>query len=221
MRVERHVELAGELSAGAEDLLGARVRRMRRHGRNDQGMRLPSRNEVARSRQRVFEAAGIGRGELQHRLTAQGAHACRRRGRRHRFLEVVHVGEAGCARSDHLRAGEAGAELDEVGTDELALDRHHVTEEPDIEAQVVGHASQQRHWRMRVCVDKARHDNPPRTVDRLARFVLFPCTADPDDLVPADRNRPGRMHGVVVVHGQDVCVGEQNVAGGAHVVPLC
>ena len=67
---------------------------------------------------------------------------------------------------------------DEIGADELALDRHHVAHQPDVEPQVVGEAAQQRHRRVRVGVDEARHDHAPAAVDRLGRFVLVPDLAD-------------------------------------------
>ena len=50
----------------------------------------------------------------------------------------------------------------EVGADELPLDRHHVAHQPDVEAQIVGQAAQQRHRRVRVRVDEARHHDAAR-----------------------------------------------------------
>ena len=167
--VQRHVELAGQLGARPEDLLGARVRRVRRDRRNDQRMPLPAGDELARARQRVLEARGVGRRELEHRLRAQRAQAGRRRGFGDRFLEVVHVGEAGRARPDHLRAGERRAERDEIGPDERPLDRHHVAHQPDVEAEIVGEPAQQRHRRVRVRVHEPRHDDAPAAVDGLGR----------------------------------------------------
>ena len=45
-------------------------------------------------------------------------------------------------------------ERDEVGPDEGAFHRHHVPEQPDVEAKIVGEATQQRHRRVRVGVDE-------------------------------------------------------------------
>ena len=58
---------------------------------------------------------------------------------------------------------------DEVGADELALDRHHVAHQPDVEAQIVGEAAQQRHRHVRVRVDQARHDDAAAAVDASRR----------------------------------------------------
>ena len=107
VRVQRHVELDGELGAGAQDLRRAGVRRVRRRRRHDQRMALPPLDEVARARQRVLVARGVGRGKPQHRLPAQRAQAGGGRRLGDRVLEVVHVGEAGDARPDHLGAAEA------------------------------------------------------------------------------------------------------------------
>ena len=107
MDVQRHVELRRELGARAQDFGRARVRRVRRGRRDDQRVVAPALDEVARTRQRVLEARRVRRGKAEHRLRAQRAHAGCRRGLGHRFLEVVHVGEAGDARSDHLGAARA------------------------------------------------------------------------------------------------------------------
>ena len=59
------------------------------------------------------------------------------------------------------------AERDEVGADELPLDRHHVAHQPDVEPQIVGQPAQQRHRRVRVRVDQARHHDAAAAVDGL------------------------------------------------------
>ena len=96
-------------------------------------------------------------------------------GRRRRFgdriLEVVHVGEAGHAGPDHLGAAEPRAEPDEVGADELALDRHHVAHQPDVEPQIVGQPAQQRHRHVRVRVDQPRHHHAAAAIDGLGGRV--------------------------------------------------
>ena len=88
------------------------------------------------------------------------------------FLEVVHVREAGRARPDHLRAAQVRAERDKIRPDELALDRHHVAEQPDVEPQVVGQTAQHRHRDVGVRVDEAGHHYAAGTVDRLLGLVI-------------------------------------------------
>ena len=60
----------------------------------------------------------------------------------------------------------------ELGRDELALDRHHVAHQPDVQAQVVGQAAQQRHRRVGVRVDQAGHQHLAAAVDDLGRRKL-------------------------------------------------
>ena len=100
-----------------------------------------------------------------------------------RLLEVVHVGEAGHAGPDHLGAAEPRAEPDEVGADELALDRHHVAHQPDVEPQIVGEPAQQRHRHVRVRVDQARHHDAAAAVDPFGRLVHRRVRPDRDDRV--------------------------------------
>ena len=99
-------------------------------------------DELARARQRVLEARRVGRRKSQHRLRAQRAHAGVGGRLGDRILEVIHVGEAGHAGANHLGAAELRAEPHELRADELALDRHHVAHQPDVEPQIVGEPAQ-------------------------------------------------------------------------------
>ena len=108
-----------------------------------------------------------------------------------------------------------GAERDEIRADELALDRHHVAHEPDVEAQVVGQTAQQRHRRMRVGVDEAGHDDAPAAVDALDWLEIAGDVADGEDRVAAMAIEPGRER-ELLVHRHDEGVGEEQVAGPSH-----
>ncbi len=138
-----------------------------------------------------------------------------------RLFEVIHVGEAGRAGSNHLGAREACAERHEVRPHELAFDGHHVAHQPDVESEVVGHAAQQRHRGVRVGVHQAGHHDAPGAIDRVARVVVGFDGADSENLRAGDRNRPPRMHGEALVHRQDMRIGEQEVAGRAHRCLIC
>ena len=108
------------------------------------------------------------------------------------------------------------AERDEIGPDERPLDRHHVAHQPDVEAEIVGEPAQQRHRRVRVRVHEAGHDDAPAAVDRLGRVVLGAEVADRENRAAGDGDRSGRVHRELLVHRQDVRVGEQQVAGNGH-----
>ena len=209
MRVERDAELDGQLRAGAQDFDRARVRSMRRGRGDDQRVPFPARDEVARAGERILEARRIRRRKLEHRLRAEGAHAGGGRGFGHGLLEVVHVGEARSARADHLGAREPGAERDELRRHELALDRHHVAHQPDVEPQIVREAAQERHRRVRVGVDQARHHDAAAAVDGLGGLVARLDRAHLDNRARRDRHGARIPHREVLVHGDDVGVGQQ------------
>jgi hypothetical protein len=177
-------------------------------------MSLPSPDEVAGARQTFLVAPRVGRLEPEHGLSAERAHPGVGRGLRDRFLEVVHVGKAGDARPDHLRAAEMRAEADELGRDELPFDRHHVAHQPDVQPEIVGQAAQQRHRRMGVGIDQAGHHDASAAVERLGRRELERLRTDRRDRVSLDRHGAGRMLREVLVHRHDVRVGEKQVARG-------
>ncbi len=107
------------------------------------------------------------------------------------LLEVVHIVEGGHAAADQFRAGNGCAEPHEVGRNVLALDGHHVAHQPDIEAQVVGQAAQERHGNMGVGVDQARQKNLAAAIERLAALVFLPDLRfgpNGDDAVACDGN---------------------------------
>ena len=211
--VQRHVELGGQLRARAQDFRRAGVGRVRRRRRDDQRMAAPALDEVARARERVLVARRVGRREAEHRLPAQRAHAGVGRRLRDRILEVVHVGEGGDAGPDHLGAGELGAERDEVGAHEFALDRHHVAHQPDVEAQIVGEPAQERHRRVRVRVDEPRHHDASAAVDRLGGRVRIGVGADRCDGITRNGDGAAAMDREAFVHRQDDGVGEPEIAG--------
>ena len=211
--MQRHVELGGQLRARAQDFRRAGVGRVRRRRRDDQRMAAPALDEVARARERVLVARRVGRREAEHRLPAQRAHAGVGRRLRDRILEVVHVGEAGDAGSDHLRAAELRTERDEVGVHELALDRHHVAHQPDVEAQIVGEPAQERHRRVRVRVDEPRHHDASAAVDRLGGRVRIGVGADRCDGITRNGDGAAAMDREAFVHRQDDGVGEPEIAG--------
>ena len=115
MRVQRHVEFGRQLGTRAKDFGGAGVGRMRGDGGHDQRMPLPFRDESARHRERVLVAGRIGRRKFQDGLRAERADPCGGRRLGDGGFEVIHVGEAGRPRANHLGARQPGAERDEIG----------------------------------------------------------------------------------------------------------
>ena len=175
--VQGHIELDGQGGAGAQDLGGAGVGRVRRDRGHDQRVVLSSLQELARRGQRLLVGGGVRRREFQHGLAATpprmpaSAVAWATL-----ILEVVHVGEAGDAGADHLGAGQLGAQAHEIRRDELALHRHHVAQQPHVQAQVVGQAAQQGHGRVGVGVDQPGHQHPAAAVDHLERLEIALAT---------------------------------------------
>ena len=216
VRVQRHIEFRRELGAVAQDLRCAGIRRVRRGGGDDQRVIAPAADEIARARQAVLVAARIGRGETQHRLSAERAQSGGGRRLRNGFLEVIHVRKARDAGTDHLGASKRRSKAHELRRHELALDRHHVAHEPHIEPQVVGKPAQQRHRHVRVRVDEAGHDQLPRAVNPLGRLERRRRGSDGDDAVAGNGNAAGFMDSEPLVHGEDEGVSEQDIAARGH-----
>ena len=216
MGVKRHVEFNRQLGTCAKDLRGAGVWRVRRNGRNDRRMPLPFRDEGARQGQPVFVARRIGRRELQDGLRAERTESgsCRRLG--DRVFEVIHVGKAGGAGANHLGARQPGAERDEIGADELALDGHHVAHQPDIETQVVGQTPKQRHRRMRVRIHEPGHDHASAAGHGFRSLKVAGDVADGDDRAAADSHACRWVHRELLVHRDDERVSEEQIAGASH-----
>ena len=217
MDLQRHVELGGQGRTGAQDFGGAGVGRMRRDRRHDQRVLLPGLQEHTGRVQRLLERRGVRRRKLEHGLAQHPAQPRLGRGARHAVLEVVHVGKAGRAGADHLGAGQLGAQMHEFGGNELALHRHHVAEQPHVQAQVVGQAAQQGHRRVAVRVDQPRHQHLAAAVDDLGRRELRPQLGfgpDRGDVIALHRDRAGFVLGQRRVHGQDDGVGEEQRGSG-------
>ena len=210
--LQGRIELSRQVRAGAQDLRGAGERRMRRDRRHDQRMTLPGLQERAGHLQRLLERRGVRRGELEHGLAQHPAQPRLGRGAGHAVLEVVHVGETGDAGADHLGAGQLGAQVHEFGGNELALHRHHIAEQPHVQAQVVSQAAQQGHRRVAVRVDQPRHQHLAAAVDDLGcRELAAQLRFGPDrgDVIALHRDRAGFVLGQRRVHGQDDGVGEE------------
>ena len=101
---------------------------------------------------------------------------------------------------------------DELGADELALDRHHVAHQPDVEPQIVGEPAQQRHRHVRVRVDEPGQDDASAAVVPLDGVVGERLGADADDRVAGDRHAAVRMDREPLVHRDDGRVRQEEVA---------
>ena len=130
-----------------------------------------------------------------------------------RFLEVVHVGEARRPRPDHLRAGERRAERHEIGPDERPLDRHHV---PISQTSRRRSSASPRSSVIGACV--CAFTSPgittrPRQSMVSAASYSVPRLADRENRAAGDGDRSGRVHRELLVHRQDMSIGQQEVAG--------
>jgi hypothetical protein len=69
-------------------------------------------------------------------------------------------------------------------------------------------------------VDQARHHDAAAAIDRVIGAVSIAEIADVDDRVAGNRDRSRWPHGELVVHREDVRVGQQQVAVAGHVAAL-
>ena len=72
------------------------------------------------------------------------------------LLKIIHIRKGRYSRSDHFCAGEQCADAAKLRVNELAFHWHHVTQQPNIQAQIIGQSAKKRHGCMRVCVDDSR-----------------------------------------------------------------
>ena len=91
-------------------------------------MILPLLDEPLAQCQPLIIALGIRGRPLHDGLGADGPHPSLGNCTRDLILIVVHVGETGHTRTDHLGAGKKGAPTAKLRTYELALHRQHVAE---------------------------------------------------------------------------------------------
>ena len=178
----------GQGARGFQCLIRVGVDGMRRDGRHDQRVSGESCKKSVGELQRVGRSFCIGDREADDGLPEHAAHA-RLFGRLgHHVLEVVHVGEGGCAAEQHFSAGEARSPADEVGRDVLGLGREDVFLEPVLQPEVVGDAAEQGHGGVGVGVDEAGSDQrigAVQTLPGLKAAVDFRSAAHGDDAVGA------------------------------------
>ena len=100
----------------------------------------------------------------------------------------------------------------EIGRHELALDRHHVAHQPDVEPKIVGETAQQRHRHVGVRVDQAGHHDAAAAVDPFGRLVRERIRPDRDDRVTRHGDGARLIPGELGVHGQHSGVFKDDVA---------
>ena len=162
--MQRDIEFNGQFGSGAENLRRAGIDRVRRNRWNDQGVTFPPLDVIAAVGDGFFIGFCIGSGKLHHRLRTDCAHACFGRGVGNIIFEVIHISKTGCAAADHLGAGQFGAQAHEIRRNKFTFNRHHVALQPDVQAQIVRQAAQQRHGDVRVRVDQAWHQQPAAAI---------------------------------------------------------
>ena len=168
---QRHLVLVGQGAARLQRRGLQRVERVRRHRRRDQ-RRGPSTAVMNRS-VRASPSSGVlasGHRELDDRLAEDAAEAGLARGASDLLLEVVHVGEGGRARPDHLERGQPRAGPDERRRDRLGLGREDVLLQPVHQVEVAAQPAEQHHRRVPVGVDQPGQHDLAGAVDGLARL---------------------------------------------------
>src|SRR5207244_11837022 len=99
---------------------------------------------------------------------------------------------------------------DEGGIYVFGFGREDVLFEPLLELQIVSNTAQERHWRMRMGVDQAWHDQGVRAILPQPRAVLVgeaSCRADRYDAVVAYRHCSVFDYAALGVYGYDVASG--------------
>ena len=117
----------------------------------------------------------------------------------------LHIGKARDAATLHFRDGELRAVTDVLRIDPAPLDRRDRILQPRCQGQVFGPAAQQRHGRMRVCVDQARQYSVLQTLDEFGRRIRgerFGRGQHGDDASRAHRHRMVGKHGAVGFDGE-------------------
>ena len=187
---------------------------MRRHRRGDETMLLPVFDELAAQGQALLVAGCIWRRKLQDRLAQDRTHPHLGRHPGDFFLEVVHIIEGGHAAEQHFGAGQARPHITEVRSHEFALDRHHVTQQPHIQAQIIRQTAQEGHGRVCVGIDQARDDQPIRAVHHGFCFhqLLDPFgRANGGDVRPSDGDGAVLVHIALAVHRHDGAANQQRI----------
>ncbi len=218
MGVQRHVEGAGQIGAGQQQFRRGRIPGVGSHGGLDERVAVPMLDEAPTEQQGVLERLGVGRGEDEDGLAQQGAHPYLGHLLGDGLFIIEHVGERRDAGADHLGAGDARAQLDELRRDEFALDGHQVAQ-PDVEAQVVVQATHEGHGDVGVGVDQAGHDDCVGAVDGFRGLIGagdLVRRADGNDGIAADGHRAVLEHVVLLVHRHDGSAAQQDVYRFSH-----
>ncbi len=212
--VEGHIKLGSQLGRGAQDFGRAGVGGVGGDGRHDEGVVFPALDKITGDGQAFLVGISIGAGELEHRFGAKGAHAGLGGGFGDVLFKVVHIRKAGDAAADHLRAGHLRAQAYKFGRDEFTFNRHHVTHQPHIQAQIVRQAAQEGHGHVGVGVDQAGHEGFTAAIDHLSGGVLglkgF-LGADGDDGIAPDGHGAGFILAEGLIHSEDQGVRQQNI----------
>jgi hypothetical protein len=103
VNLERHIVLHGQVRARPQNLVRARVGRVRRDRWHDQRVALPFLDKPARIRQAFVVAFRVRRGQFHDRLSAHGAQPGLGNRRRDLGFVVVHVTDNGGPALDHFR----------------------------------------------------------------------------------------------------------------------
>ncbi len=194
----------GFVGAGDQEIVIARIRRVRRHNGADTAGRLtlPTRDEGGSLVDLCKTIAA------EHRLPQQSASA----GFFHSARGVIHVpvmiADGGYARFDHLQQTELHAPVDVFGL-EVGFQAPDIIVEPAFQIDVFAHAAPQDHGHVGMGIDETGHRQLPVRVNDGTRVRGIDCAGalngldaiagDQDIVVMQDRH-------AFVLQLQDVCV---------------
>ncbi len=180
---------------------------MRRHGGNDQRVARKSRQVAFGEAQRVGGRFVVGYREADDGFAQHAAHP-RLFGRfGYHVLEIVHVGERGCAAEQHFQAPKARAPAHEIGRNILGFGGEDELFQPILQPQVIGDAAKQRHGCVCVCVDQARREDGVGAVQAphaRESCIDFGARADGENARAAHRYGAVFDHAMRCVLGDDV-----------------
>ncbi len=203
---QRHAVPVGQLARRFERGAVERVRRMRSDRRSDERVGLPLRDERLGPREPVGRRRRVGDRKHDHRLPEDRPQAGLVRGLGDVVFEVVHVGERGRARLDHLERREPRPHPDELWRHGRLLRREDVLLEPVHQREVVGEAPVEHHRHVRVGVDETGQHDLAGRVDPAARRKLAAKLlqgANGHDAIAVDRDGAVRNHASRGVHRHD------------------
>ena len=211
---QRFLITVGECARLLENVVRHGVNRVRRHRRNHQRVVGVGFEELLGSGERGLRSLIVGSGEADHRFAQHAAHARLLGDFGNRVLEIIHVGIGGGARQRHLKQGQTRTPADEFAINVFGFGWKNVLRQPVLQVHVVGDATEKRHGRVRVGVDKAGREDGIGAVEPARRAIAsvdIDLGSDVYNMIARHRDGSIFDHAALGVHGDDVAAAPDGV----------